>query len=61
MPLWNNRIIKNEPITDELLKADFLAWDKQKAKYKDRVFPALNWMRENNIIPNGWGKLITKP
>lgn len=28
--VWNNRIIKKEPITDELLYSDFMAWDQQK-------------------------------
>jgi type I restriction enzyme S subunit len=58
--VWNNRIIKNEPITDELLKTDFLHWDAQKIKYKDRLDAALQWMRKENIIPDGWGKLIEK-
>jgi type I restriction enzyme S subunit len=59
--VWNNRIIKNEEISDELLKADFLAWDSHKIEYKERILPALDWMRKKNIIPNGWGKIISKP
>jgi len=59
--VWNNRIILQQEITDELLKEDFLNWDKHKAKYKDRLDGALNWMRKENIIPVGWGKLIDKP
>jgi len=58
--VWNNRIIKQEPITDDLLKEDFLNWDEQKIKYKDRLDNALNWMRENGIVPDGWGKVIEK-
>ncbi|MBL1232564.1 MAG: restriction endonuclease subunit S [Flavobacteriales bacterium] len=58
--VWNNRIIKQEPITDELLKQDFLKWDQQKAKYKDRLDDALQWMREENLVPNGWGPIIEK-
>jgi type I restriction enzyme S subunit len=58
--VWNNRIIKQEPITDELLKEDFLNWDVQKIKYKDRLDKALNWMRENDFVPDGWGKVIEK-
>ncbi len=56
----NNRIIKQEPITDELLKQDFLNWDDQKIKYKDRLDAALKWMRSEGIIPDGWGKVIEK-
>lgn len=58
--VWNNRIIKQEPITDELLKQDFLKWDQQKAKYKNRLDDALQWMRKENLVPNGWGSIIEK-
>lgn len=56
--VWNNRIIASLPITDDLLKSDFLAWDPNKSKYKYRLDRALKWMRGNNIIPLGWGKII---
>jgi type I restriction enzyme S subunit len=56
--VWNNRIIKNELITDELLKQDFLAWDPQKAKYKDQLDKNLAWMRKEGIVPDGWGEVI---
>lgn len=62
--VWNNRIIKNQEITDELLKQDFLDWDKGKAQYvypKDRVTPAIKWMKENGFIPDGWGKVVEPP
>lgn len=58
--VWNNRIIRNEIITDELLMKDFLEWDTQKARYKDRLDKALKWMRENSIIPDGWGSEIKR-
>lgn len=59
--VWNNRIIKQEQITDDLLIADFYAWSKHKADFKEaRVRNALNYMRDNNIIPVGWGKYIDK-
>ena len=58
--VWNNRIIRQEPITDALLKQDFLNWDAQKAKYKDRLDAALQWMREKSIIPDGWGEVIER-
>lgn len=62
--VWNNRIIRNQQITDELLKQDFLDWDKGKAQYvypKDRVTPAIKWMKEKGFVPNGWGKVIELP
>jgi restriction endonuclease S subunit len=58
--VWNNRIIRQKPITDELLKEDFLNWDEGKIKYKDRLDNALAWMRENEIVPDGWGVVIEK-
>jgi restriction endonuclease S subunit len=59
--VWNNRIIRQQQITDEFLKEDFLTWDPKKAKYKGRLEAALAWMRKENIVPDGWGKLIEKP
>jgi type I restriction enzyme S subunit len=62
--VWNNRIIKKEEISTVLLKQDFLDWDKGKEQYvhpKDRVTPAIKWMKENGFVPNGWGKLIEPP
>lgn len=59
--VWNNRIIKNETITDELLYSDFMAWDKQKSKYHSIFHKWLFWMKDERIIPDGWGKYIDKP
>ncbi|MFZ6009722.1 MAG: hypothetical protein ACOYXT_05180, partial [Bacteroidota bacterium] len=59
--VWNNRIIRQQPITDELLKDDFLKWDVKKAKYKGRLDNALAWMRKEGLIPNGWGKAVELP
>lgn len=62
--VWNNRIIRNQEISDEYLKQDFLNWDKGKAQYvypKDRVAPAIKWMKENGFVPDGWGKIIEPP
>lgn len=59
--VWNNRIIKNERITDDLLIADFYAWSKHKLEFDEsRLRKALVYMREENIVPIGWGKYIDK-
>ena len=58
--VWNNRLIKKQEITDESIKKEFLAWDKNKAKYKNRLDTALEWMKKNDITPIGWGKYIDK-
>lgn len=59
--VWNNRLINGEPITDNLLISDFYAWSAHKADFEEtRVRKALDYMREQNIIPVGWGKYIDK-
>jgi hypothetical protein len=58
--VWNNRIIRNQPATDDLIIEDFLEWDKQKLRYKERLQPALDWMRDVGIVPNGWGEVIER-
>lgn len=59
--VWNNRIIKGEPISDDLLLEDFYAWSKHKLDFSpDQVLCELNYMRKEEIIPIGWGKYIGK-
>ena len=59
--VWNNRIIKNEPITDTLLLEDFYAWSKHKLDFnRELVFNGLKYMRKESIVPTGWGKYIDK-
>lgn len=59
--VWNNRIIKGEQISDDLLLADFYAWSKHKSDFsRDLVLRGLNYMRKEGIIPIGWGKYIDK-
>ncbi len=38
-----------------------MAWDKQKSKYQSVFYKWLFWMKEERIIPDGWGKYIDKP
>lgn len=59
--VWNNRIISGEDILDELLIADFYNWDTSKKRYKeDRLYKALDWMRKNEFVPDGWGNVIER-
>lgn len=60
--VWNNQIILHQAITDDTIISGFYEWDAQKSKYKkDRLINALEWMRQKQIVPDGWGKLIEKP
>lgn len=59
--VWNNRIIKNELVNDELIKKDFLDWSEGKIKYKDKLDRELKWMRKEGVVPDGWGDIIDKP
>lgn len=59
--VWNNRLIRNAAVNDDLLIEDFYDWDKQKAKYeRPRLVKALKWMRDKQFVPDGWGKLIER-
>lgn len=57
--VWNNRIIKNLSISDDLLLTDFYKWSEHKSEYSSaKVLKMLDYMRKENIIPIGWGKYI---
>ena len=57
--VWNNRIIRREPITDDLLLTDFYNWSAHKSDFsRDLVLRGLNYMRNEGIIPVGWGQYI---
>lgn len=59
--VWNNRIIKEQPINDDLLLKDFYDWSAHKSDFSpDLVLRGLNYMRDNRIVPVGWGRYIDK-
>ncbi|WP_333578002.1 restriction endonuclease subunit S [Sphingobacterium sp.] len=58
--VWNNRLIRKELFTDEILKQDFLAWDYKKKRFIDQLDYALDWIRKNKIEPKGFGEYIDK-
>ncbi|WP_288790841.1 restriction endonuclease subunit S [uncultured Elizabethkingia sp.] len=59
--VWNNRLIKQQSITDDDLKKDFLEWDKEKIKFVDKLDYAIEWIKKENMEPKGLGKYIDKP
>lgn len=57
--VWNDRIIKEEPITNEAIILDFFNWSERKHKYNsEQLTKAIGWMKENGFEPNGFGYLI---
>ncbi|WP_156307935.1 restriction endonuclease subunit S [Sphingobacterium endophyticum] len=59
--VWNNRIIQGTSITDNELIEDFYQWSDRKQQYtKDQILVGLNWLRDNNLEPKGFGNLIKK-
>lgn len=58
---WNNRIILQQEINDDLLIEDFYKWDVNKKRYKRSILEkALQWMRQEGLVPDGWGKVVAK-
>jgi len=59
--VWNNFIIEGKPIADNELIESFYDWSERKHQYtKAQVMEGLQWLKENNLEPTGFGKLIKK-
>lgn len=59
--VWNNRIIEGKTVKDNQLLEDFYQWSDRKLQYtKEQVFMGLRWLKENQMEPKGFGKLIKK-
>lgn len=58
--VWNNRLIRKELFTDEILKQDFLAWDDKKKRFIDVLDHTIEWIRKEKIEPVGFGEFIDK-
>lgn len=59
--VWNNRVIRQHEINDDLLIEDFYKWDESKKRYeRSTLVRALQWMRQEGLVPDGWGKVIQK-
>jgi hypothetical protein len=55
---WNDLLLDNKNVTDELIVRDFLKnWHPKKTQFsKMRLLKALSWMRDQEIVPRGTGK-----
>ena len=60
--IWNNRIIENLEVNNNLLMKDFYAWSERKRKeFIDKdIENALDIMKKYNLIPTGFGGYIDK-
>lgn len=59
--VWNNRIIEDTSISDNEMIEDFYKWSDRKQKYNsDQILAGLKCLRDNNLEPKGFGKLIKK-
>lgn len=59
--VWNNRIIEGTSLSDNELIENFYKWSDRKQQYtRDQILVGLKWLRDNNLEPKGFGKLIKK-
>lgn len=59
--VWNNRIIEDTSMSDNELIEDFYKWSDRKQQYSnEQIIVGLKWLRDNNLEPRGFGKLIKK-
>lgn len=59
--VWNNRLILNQPVTEELLIEDFYNWSERKLFYsQEQVQKGFHWLHTHNVVPTGFGKELKK-
>lgn len=59
--VWNNLLIQKQTVSEDKIIENFYNWSKRKEQYQhQQLAAALKWMRENNIVPVGFGKEIKK-
>lgn len=58
---WNDFLIHGEPVNDDRLVHEVLhKWDDSKRRFpEDRWRRAISWMRDNALVPQGFGTLTT--
>lgn len=59
--VWNNVVVLKEQVSDDIIIDKFYKWSERKGQYKEeQLLAALKWMKENDIVPVGFGKEIKK-
>lgn len=57
--VWNDMLIQKEAITDDEIISRFYRWsDRKKAYTEEQLIKALQWMREHELTPKGFGPAI---
>lgn len=58
---WNDFLIRGEPVDDDKLVNEVLHhWDESKRRIdEDRWRKAITWMRDNDLVPQGFGTATT--
>lgn len=50
---WEGILMKQEPLSEDLLVQRFYEWSEEKSKYEaPRIHKAIEWMRNKNIVPD---------
>jgi type I restriction enzyme S subunit len=53
--VWNNRVIKRQNSSIDLLIQDFYSWSERKLQYSEgEILKAYHWLRDNNFEPLGF-------
>jgi hypothetical protein len=59
--IWNNCIIGQQDLTNEVLISEVYDWDTSKKKFDKRLMLSTwQWMKEAGLVPVGFGKLVIK-
>jgi len=59
--VWNNYLILKKGLNNSTLIEEVYDWSSSKIKFtKTDITNTWQWMKEQNFIPHGWGKLIEK-
>ena len=58
---WNNLLILKQPVSEKKLIDDFYNWSSRKQRYSKRqIQDAVQWLKQNDFEPSGFGKEIKK-
>jgi restriction endonuclease S subunit len=59
--VWNNRLIDGQAVSHQELIGDFYKWGDRKQQYtQEQISAGLQWLRNHQMEPKGFGKLIKK-